>query len=109
METRENFRTVPSRPIALALALLAVLALALTTWFVFGVSNQTRGIANDRTLVTNVHPQVCRDTYSPHDPVCGPKTDPYSPHDQSSHAAQTWPPPKNGGHARARSRTSPCP
>ncbi|TMG07793.1 MAG: hypothetical protein E6I06_09235 [Chloroflexi bacterium] len=82
METRESFRTVPSRPIALALALLAVLALALTTWFVFGVSNQTRGIANDRTLVTNVHPQVCGDTYSPHDPVCGPKTDPYSPHDQ---------------------------
>jgi len=60
---------------------LAVLALALTSWYVFGVV-QTRGIANDRTLVTNVHPQVCGDTYSPHDPVCGPKTDPYSPHDQ---------------------------
>src|SRR6184192_73418 len=34
MEIRENFRTVPSRPIAVALALLAVLALALTTWYV---------------------------------------------------------------------------
>jgi len=81
VEIRESFRTVPSRPIALALAVLAVLALALTSWYVFGVV-QTRGIANDRTLVTNVHPQVCGDTYSPHDPVCGPKTDPYSPHDQ---------------------------
>ena len=81
METRESFRTVPSRPIALALALLAVLALTLTSWYVFGVV-QTRGIANDRTLVTNVQPQVCGDAYSPHDPVCGPKTDPYSPHDK---------------------------
>jgi len=82
MEIRRGFRTVPSRPIALALAVLAVLALALTTWYVFGVSVQTRGIANDRTLVTNVQPQVCGDAYSPHDPVCGPKTDPYSPHDK---------------------------
>jgi hypothetical protein len=81
METRESFRTVPSRPIALALAVLAVLALALTSWYVFGVV-QTRGIANDRTLVTNVHPQVCGDAYSPHDPMCGPTTDPYSPHDK---------------------------
>jgi len=82
VEIRESFRTAPSRPIALVLALLAVLALALTAWFVFGLSGQTRSFGNDRTLVTNGAPQHCGDAYSPQDPVCGQSTDPYSPHDK---------------------------
>ena len=80
MEIRENFRTVPSRPIAVALALLAVLALALTTWYVLGTG--VRGTANDRTFGPTVHSQACGDPYSPHDSVCKPASDPYSPHDK---------------------------
>jgi hypothetical protein len=79
LEIRQNVRTVPSGPIAIIIAALAVLALALTAWFVLGTS--ARSTVNDRTFVTNVHPQVCGDTYSPHDPVCKPSRDSYSPHD----------------------------
>lgn len=79
MEIRQGFRTVPSRPIALVLAALAVLALALTAWFVLGTG--ARSSVNDRTFVTNVHPQVCGDPYSPNDQVCKPVRDAYSPHD----------------------------
>ena len=80
LEIREGFRTVPSRPIAVVLALLAVLALALTTWFVFSVSGPSRSIGNDRTNNTRVGPQSC-DPYSPRDPVCQVTGDPFSPRD----------------------------
>ena len=80
MEIREGFRTVPSRPIALVLAALAVVALALTVWFVLGTS--ARSTVNDRTFAPTVHPQACGDPYSPHDSVCNPTGDPYSPHDK---------------------------
>lgn len=79
MEIRQTVRTIPSRPIALVLAALAVLALALTTWFVLGTG--ARGTVNDRTFVT-VNPQACGDPYSPNDPLCQPVRDPYSPHDK---------------------------
>ncbi|HYS98783.1 MAG TPA: hypothetical protein VEM94_10305 [Candidatus Dormibacteraeota bacterium] len=80
LEIREGFRTVPSRPIAVVLALLAVLALALTSWYVFSVSVPTRSIGNDRPNVTRVSPQSC-DPYSPRDPVCQFSSDPFSPRD----------------------------
>jgi len=81
MEIREGFRRVPSRPIALAMAVLAVVALALTVWFVLGSNSQVRSTGNDRTLLTNTVQQRCGDAFSPHDPVCRPAADPYSPHD----------------------------
>jgi hypothetical protein len=75
LETRGSLRTVPSRPIALALAALAVLALALTGWYVFG----TRFVQAPRS---NHLPLNCKnDPYSPHDPICTPYHDPFSPHD----------------------------
>ena len=80
MEIRENFRTVPTRPIALVLAALAVVALALTVWFVLGTG--VRSTVNDRTFTPTVQPQACGDAYSPHDSVCKPASDPYSPHDK---------------------------
>lgn len=80
MEIRQGFRSVPSRPIAVVLALLAVLALALTTWFVFSVSGPSSSIGNDRINYTRDAPQSC-DPNSPRDPICEPAGDPYSPHD----------------------------
>ncbi len=80
LEIRQGFRTVPSRPIAVVLALLAVLALALTTWYVFSASVPGRSLGNDRTNITTVNPQSC-DPYSPRDPVCQLAGDPFSPRD----------------------------
>lgn len=80
LEIRQSFRTVPSRPIALVMAALAVIALALTAWFVLGAN--ARGTVNNRTFVPSVHSQVCGDPYSPNDPVCKSTSDPYSPHDK---------------------------
>jgi len=80
VEIREGFRTVPSRPIALVLAALAVVALALTVWFVLGTG--VRSTVNDRTFTPTVQSQACGDPYSPHDSVCKPASDPYSPHDK---------------------------
>ena len=79
MEIRESFCTVPSRPIALVLAALAVVALALTVWFV--LSTGVRSTVNDRTFTPTAQSQACGDPYSPHDSVCKPASDPYSPHD----------------------------
>ena len=62
------------------MAALAVIALALTAWFV--LSTSPRSNANDRTFVPNAHPQVCGDPYSPSDSLCKPVRDPYSPHDK---------------------------
>lgn len=41
MEIRHSLRTVPSRAIALVIAALAVLALALTTWYALGARPQS--------------------------------------------------------------------
>ena len=82
MEIRQGFRTVPSRPIALALAALAVLALALTSWYVFGIRVQNSSPVLVQAPMTNHLPLNCSsDPYSPHDPICTPYHDPYSPHD----------------------------
>ena len=79
MEIREGFRTVPSRPIALVLAALAVVALALTVWFVLGTG--VRSTVNDRTFTPTVH--AAPGTVLRQDsPSTGkPASDPYSPHD----------------------------
>ncbi|HSS60203.1 MAG TPA: hypothetical protein VLK30_01960 [Candidatus Limnocylindrales bacterium] len=85
MEIRGTIRTIPSRPIALLLATLAVLALALTSWYVLG--SQARGGATraQEAPMTNQLPLNCSsDPYSPHDPICQPYHDPYSPHDPLS-------------------------
>ena len=79
MEIRQGFQRVPSRPIALAMAALAVIALALTTWFVFAGA-QARPSGSDRTFVTSVAPERCGDPFSPQDPVCGGTAGAYSPH-----------------------------
>jgi len=82
MEIRRTLRTVPSRPIALALAMLAVLALALTTWYVLGTQAQGGTTQVKQAPLTNHLPLNCsNDPYSPHDPICQPYHDPYSPHD----------------------------
>ena len=82
MEIRQSLRTVPSRPIALALAALAVLALALTSWYTFGTRVQSSSPAGVKAPMTNQLPLNCKnDPYSPHDPICTPYHDPYSPHD----------------------------
>jgi len=60
IEIRQGFRTVPSRPIAVVLALLAVLALALTTWYVFSVSVPSRSLGNDRTNITTIRRAAIR-------------------------------------------------
>ena len=62
------------------MAALAVIALALTAWFVLGAN--ARGTVNNRTFVPSVHSQVCGDPYSPNDPMCKSTSDPYSPHDK---------------------------
>ncbi len=80
MEIRQGFRSVPSRPIAVVLALLAVLALSLTTWFVFSVSGSSSSVNNHSVQDTRVAPQSC-DPNSPRDPICEPAGDSYSPHD----------------------------
>ena len=85
MEIRQNFRTVPSRPIALALAVLAVLALALTAWYVFDTRVQKGSPDLVQAPRPNHLPLNCsNDAYSPHDPICTPYHDPYSPHDPIS-------------------------
>ncbi len=84
MEIRQGFRSVPSRPIALAMAVLAVVALVLTAWFVLGAGGSAVNAGNDRQLI-NVQrtTQYCNDPFSPHDAVCPTSGDPYSPHDPS--------------------------
>ena len=82
MEIRGTVRTLPSRPIALAMAVLAVLALALTAWYALGSRAQSVSPAVQRAPFTNHLPLDCKnDPYSPHDPICTPYHDPYSPHD----------------------------
>jgi len=82
LEIRGSLRTVPSRPVALAMAVLAVLALALTAWFVLGTHAQSSSQGTTRAPATNQLPLDCTsDPYSPHDPLCKPYHDPYSPHD----------------------------
>jgi hypothetical protein len=82
VETRAAFRSVPSRPIALALAVLAVLALALTAWSVLGAGGPAVNRVNDRPVVKMERtPQYCGDPYSVHDAICAPSSDPYSPRD----------------------------
>jgi hypothetical protein len=82
MEIRQSLRTVPSRPVALAMAVLAVLALALTAWFVLGTRAQSTSQGTTRAPVTNQLTLDCsNDPYSPRDPICVPYHDPYSPHD----------------------------
>ena len=85
METRQNLRTIPSRPIALAIAVLAALALALTAWYTFGLRTPTNAAPFQRAPMPNQLPLNCKDDpYSPHDPICTPYHDPYSPHDPLS-------------------------
>ena len=84
MEIRQSLKTVPSRPIAVLLAVLAVLALALTTWYTLGTRTPSASPAVQQAPRTNQLPLDCKsDPYSPHDPVCVPYHDPYSPHDPS--------------------------
>lgn len=85
MEIRQNLRTVPSRPIAVVLAALAVLALALTGWYVFATQEHGRSSPLVQAPLPNRLPLNCsNDAYSPHDPICTPYHDPYSPHDPIS-------------------------
>lgn len=85
MEIRQNLRTVPSRPIALALVVLAVLALALTGWYVLGTPEHRGSSPVVQAPRPNQLPLNCsNDPYSPHDPICTPYHDPYSPHDPIS-------------------------
>ena len=85
MEIRQNLGTVPSRPIAVALAVLAVLALALTSWFVFSARPQSGTSHFVPASRPNQLPLNCtNDPYSPHDPSCTSYSDPYSPHDPIS-------------------------
>jgi hypothetical protein len=82
MESQATFRNVPSRPIALALALLAAVALALTVWFVVGDRGAVVNGVDDRPIVKMERtPQYCGDPYSPHDAICPTPGDPYSPRD----------------------------
>ena len=41
MEIRQNLRTVPSRPVVFVIAILAVLALAVTAWSVLASGSRT--------------------------------------------------------------------
>jgi hypothetical protein len=79
LEIRQGFRNLPSRPIALAMAALAVIALALTTWFVFAGA-QPRPTGSDRTFVNSAAPERCGVPYSPSDPICSGTVGAYSPH-----------------------------
>ncbi len=82
MEIRQNLRTLPSRPIALGLAVLAVLALVLTAWFALGTRAQSTSSAVPVVHRVNQLPLDCAgDPYSPRDSICKPYDDPYSPHD----------------------------
>jgi len=82
MEIRGRTRAVPSRPIVLAMAALAVLALALTSWYMLSARVQNSGLGVQQGPLTNQLPLDCRnDPYSPRDPSCQPNHDPYSPHD----------------------------
>ena len=54
LEIRQKVRIVPSRPIVLATAILAVLALALTTWYALIRSEPTHNPVFHRAPVTTV-------------------------------------------------------
>jgi hypothetical protein len=82
METRETFRSIPSRPIAFAIAALAVIALALTAWYVLDSRPLGGATPARHIVVTTGRPALsCGDPYSPHDSICAPSADPYSPRD----------------------------
>jgi hypothetical protein len=85
LEIRGTIRTLPSRSITLVMAALAVLALALTAWYVLGFHAQGGSTRIQDAPMTNQLPLNCSsDPYSPHDPICQPYHDPYSPHDPLS-------------------------
>lgn len=82
MDTRQSLRTATTRPIAIALALLAALALALTAWYALGTRTQTTSPAMPVVHLSNQLPLDCKgDPNSARDPICQPYHDPYSPHD----------------------------
>ena len=51
MEIRQNLRTVPSRPVVVVIAILAVLALAVTAWYALAAGPRT-GAGSGQTVTS---------------------------------------------------------
>ena len=82
MEIRQHLLRVPTRPIALLVACLSVLALALAAWYLLTAG--TASVASVSSLPVGSCTSYGPDPYSPSDPICAKTTtgrDPYSPRD----------------------------
>jgi hypothetical protein len=67
VEIRQNAQSIPTRPIVLAMVILSVLALALTTWYALasGITSHPAQV-NDRPYLSDFRGP---DPYSPRDPL----------------------------------------
>jgi len=89
LDIRQNVTTVPTRPIAFVMAILSVVAVALTAWYSLAGGNPTLNHGTDETFVSvgQFDGKVRgSDPYSPRDPIerpnaTGSDSDPYSPRD----------------------------
>lgn len=87
METRKTVATVPTGPIAFALAVLAVLALGLAAWYTLASGASLNSGASQTVIGGGAYESRGHgtDAYSPRDPMAAQKpaanSDPYSPHD----------------------------
>jgi hypothetical protein len=59
LEIRQNLRSVPSRPVVLVIAILAVLALALTAWSVLATgAGSHNGTGTGQSVTSNLGPDA---------------------------------------------------
>jgi hypothetical protein len=81
VEIRQNVQRVSTRPIVVAMVILSVLALALTSWYALASGTTSPPQVNDRPYVSDFRGP---DPYSPRDPLDAQNSstagDPYSPH-----------------------------
>ena len=80
MDIRQNAQSIPTRPIVLAMVVLSVVALALTSWYALAAGVTPHTQVNDRPYVSQFRGP---EPYSPRDPLDAQNSstvgDPYSP------------------------------
>jgi len=93
LEIRQNLRSVPSRPVVLVIAILAVLALALTAWSVLATgAGSHNGTGTGQSVTSNLGPDTRSLKFETHvergGPVDHPSLD--SPHAYAAVRAQAF-------------------
>lgn len=59
MEIRQNLRSVPSRPVVLVIAILSLLALAVTAWSVLAAgTGSPSGMGSSQSVTSNLGPDA---------------------------------------------------